>query len=204
MGLGTRARRTLGALTCIVAVTVPLSATAQPFSDEHVQGVVVSFDGQERLTLRDDRGYIDDVSLGDETRITPEGTRIVPGMRLALTGYNGGRWFDATAIRVLGGGPRPSDTPSYAQPSEAQPPSTPSYVAPYPQDPYAYAAPVYAYPVPIYAYPAPVYAYPAPAYAYPYYGPYYRAYRPYYGSRVSVGVRVSSGRAWVAARGWHR
>lgn len=194
MGLGTRARRALGALTCMAAVTIPLSATAQPFSDEHVQGVVISFDGQERLTLRDDRGYVDDVSLGYETRISPEGTRIVPGMRLALTGYNGGKWFDATAIQVLAGGSAPpSDTPSYAQPSEA-------YDAPY-----GYAAPVYAYPVPVYAYPVPVYAYPAPAYAYPYYyGPYYRAYRPYYGSRVTVGVRVSSGHAWVAARGWHR
>ncbi|HTJ26482.1 MAG TPA: hypothetical protein VMA36_09970 [Candidatus Limnocylindria bacterium] len=220
MALGIRTRRALGLLACAAAVSAPLCGSAQPFSDEHVQGVVADFDGQEHLTLRDDRGFIDDVSLGDQTRITPEGSRIVPGMRLALTGYNAGKWFDATAIDVVSGGPPPpSDTPSYAQSEPpANPPPTnaaPSYVYPYPQaysDPYAYAypVPVYAYPVPVYAYPAPAYAYPAPAY--PYYGPRYRTYyrpyygaRTYYGARVNVGVRYNGGaRAWASARGWRR
>jgi hypothetical protein len=183
MQLATRARLALGALACATLLAAPLAATAQPFPDEHVQGVVQNFDGQERLSLRDDRGFVDDVALGDQTRITPEGTRLTVGMRVAITGYNGGKWFDATKIEVLASGPAapPSDTPSYGHDEGA-----PSYPYPYPQA-YAYPYPVYAYP-----YPYPVYGYP-----YPYYGPYYG------GARVNIGLRFNFG-GWGGGRGWHR
>jgi hypothetical protein len=178
MQLGTRARLALAALTCAATLTVPLSATAQPFSDEHVQGTVQTFDGQERLTLRDDRGFLDEVSLGDQTRITPAGTHLTSGMRIAITGYNGGKWLDATAIEVLGGEPSSeNDTPSYATRADG----APSYVYPYPPA-YAYAAP---YPV--------YYPYPVYGYGYPYYGP-----------RVRVGLSIGfGGRGWGRG-GWHR
>jgi hypothetical protein len=192
MRFGSRARSALGALACAAALGAPLGASAQPFSDEHVSGVVQSFDGQERLTLRDDRGYIDDVSLGEQTRITPEGARLTPGARIRITGYNGGKWLDATAIEVIGGGPAPvANTPSYAQPntdpSYPQADPAPSYQYPYPQ---AYAAP---YPYPVYAYPYPVYAYPVPVYGYGSPG--------YYGPRVSIGLGFVFGGHWG---GWHR
>src|ERR1700758_4773108 len=117
MRLATGARRALGAVACAAAMTAPLCASAQPFSDEHVQGVVQSVDGEEHLTLRDDRGFIDDVSLGDQTRVTPQGTRVAPGMRVAITGYNGGKWLDATAITIVANEavPPPNNAPSYAQ-----------------------------------------------------------------------------------------
>ena len=116
-------------------LALPRDASAQPFADEHIRGTVESFDGQEQLALRDERGYLDDVAIGHDTRITPRGTRLVPGMRIAITGYNGGRWFDAVSIQVLDTPPS-STTPSYAAPApvDAVPPSsdvgTPAYAEP--------------------------------------------------------------------------
>lgn len=118
--------RTYGAAAALIGAILgaPQVASAQPFADEHIRGTVESFDGQERLTLRDERGFLDDVAIGPDTRIAPRGTRLGPGMRIAITGYNGGKWFDAVSIQVLQ--PSPSSTlPSYAAPppAEAPPPA---------------------------------------------------------------------------------
>jgi hypothetical protein len=97
--------------------------------------MIDTFDGQERLTLRDERGFQDEVAIGPDTRIVPRGTRLVPGMRIAITGYNGGNWFDAISIQVLQSS-RSSGLPSYAGRAAAE-------AAPPPADP---AVPTYADP----------------------------------------------------------
>jgi hypothetical protein len=116
MPLGRTCAAAVGLIGAILAA--PQVAPAQPFADEHIRGTVESFDGQEQLMLRDERGFLDDVAIGHDTRITPRGTRLVPGMRIAITGYNGGRWFDAVSIQVLQSSPS-STLPSYAAPAPA-------------------------------------------------------------------------------------
>lgn len=110
-------------------LVAPQIAPAQPFADEHIRGTIESFDGQERLMLRDERGFLDDVAVGFETRIAPRGARLAPGARVAITGYNGGRWFDAVAIQVLQDASS-SGIPSYAAPGVADAPSPPPDIAP--------------------------------------------------------------------------
>ena len=186
-----RVRTTVISVVGATLFLVPLGAAAQPFADEHIRGTISSFernDGEEqRLSLRDDRGFIDEVQLGHDTRVSPSGTELAPGMRVTITGYNGGKWFDAVAVEVTGD-------------DEASAPAHPSYARPDPAAGYASAAapgvPAYAYPAPYPApypayYPVPVY-YPVPAYAYPYPG--------YYRPAVRIGVRFGYG--WRG--GWRR
>jgi hypothetical protein len=136
MPLGRRCTAAAG-LIAGALLAAPQVAPAQPFADEHLRGTVESFDGQEQLMLRDERGFLDDVAIGHDTRITPRGTRLVPGMRIAITGYNGGKWFDAVSVQVLSNSPS-STLPSYAAPAPAEPAppspevSTPAYADPGP------------------------------------------------------------------------
>lgn len=173
-------RRALVSLAGVTVFVVPLAAAAQPFADEHIQGTISSYDRNgedERLYLRDDRGFVDEVQLGHDTRVSPSGAQLEPGTRVRITGYNGGKWFDAVAIEVTGG-------------DEAAAPAQPSYAHPDPYGGYASAPPAYAYPAPY-----PVY-YPYPVYAYPYPG--------YYGPAVRIGVRAGYGWRRGAGIGWHR
>lgn len=123
-------RRTWAAAAGLIGaiLAAPQVAPAQPFADEHIRGTVESFDGQERLTLRDERGFQDDVAIGHDTRILPRGTRLAAGMRIAITGYNGGKWFDAVSIQVLQS-EAASTLPSYAAPAAAEAAPPPADVA---------------------------------------------------------------------------
>jgi hypothetical protein len=168
MPLGRTCAAAAGLIGAILAA--PQVAPAQPFADEHIRGTVESFDGQEQLTLRDERGFLDDVAIGHDTRIAPRGTRLVPGMRIAITGYDGGKWFDAVSIQVLQSS-LSSILPSYAAPAPAEtlpPPAdvaTPAYAEPSPVqsdltqrgEPIVLRAPWAPYPVAIDAYPISAY-----------------------------------------------
>jgi hypothetical protein len=176
----------------LALLTLPLVASAQPFPNETIHGTVASWDGGEHLYVKDDRGFTDDIALGDQTAIRPAGTQLVAGMTVTITGYNAGHWFDAETIETQTvaqvAPPVAQVAPPVAQPDPIVPPVVqapaqvaPAYPPPYP--PYAYG---YAYPPPVY-YPYPVYY---PAYAVPYYG-----YGP--------GVRVNVGWVW-GPRGWVR
>jgi hypothetical protein len=171
-------QKTVVSLAGATAFLVPIAAAAQPFADEHIRGTISSYernDGEVRISLRDDRGFVDEVQLGADTRVSPSGTQLAPGMRVAITGYNGGKWFDAVAVEVTGR-------------DEAAAPQQPSYARPDPMGGYASSAPAYAYPPPppaYYAYPVP---YPVPVYAYP--------YPAYYGPRVSFVFGFGRGWGW--------
>lgn len=192
LGSSTRLHAVAAALAGATVLAVPIAVAAQPFANEHIRGTIRSYDvsnEEQRLVLRDDRGFIDDVQLGHETRIAPSGIRLAPGMRVAITGYNGGKWFDAVSIEVIGRdeAAAPSE-PSYARPDTVAnqyaapaPAYSPAYPPAYPA--YAYSYPVY-YPYPVYVNAYPAY-YPYPVYAYP--------YRAYPAVRVGVGFGF----------GWH-
>ena len=186
----------------LALLTLPLVASAQPFPNETIHGTVASWDGGEHLYVKDDRGFTDDIALGDQTAIRPAGTQLVAGMTVTITGYNAGHWFDAETIETQTvaqvAPPVAQVAPPVAQPDPIVPPVVqapvqqvqvvPAYPPPYPP-PYAYA-----YPAPVY-YPYPVYY---PAYAVPYYG----GYGPRV--RVSAGWVWGGQRGWVRAQGWRR
>jgi hypothetical protein len=125
-------------------------AYAQPPSyavkGETVHGRIVSFDGHYALTVRDDRGYDDRITLHDGTVINPTGLRLAPGMSVTVVGEPRGSALLAYEI----------DT-RYHEDSGYQ-------AYPYAAEPSYYYAPDY----PVYYPSYPVY-YPYPCC----YGPYY-------------------------------
>ena len=85
----------------------PLAAEAQtpsyarptsPNSDQVINGRIASTVGKYEITVRDDRGYLDDVHLHQGTIINPTGLKLEPGMRVTIFGYNAGAWFEANEI----------------------------------------------------------------------------------------------------------
>lgn len=134
----------LGAAVSLSLFAGPL--LAQPsyaIRQETIKGRISSFDGKYQLTVRDERGYLDRVSLRDGTIINPTGLRLVAGMTVTIVGRTAGNAFVAYEI----------DTPYSIQP--------PAYEYP----------PAYPYPTG-YDYPEYYPAYPYPAYPYPAYYPY--------------------------------
>jgi hypothetical protein len=97
--------------------------------EESIRGRIATVDGKYHLQLRDERGFIDNVTLHDGTIINPTGLRLSPGQSVTILGHNTGKSFTANEI----------DTPyaSYGYPG---------YVYGYP--PYGY------YPYPYRPYPA--------------------------------------------------
>jgi hypothetical protein len=173
----------LGSAAAASFALLPNAAVAQPFPDQTITGVVQQWTSAELLTLKDDRGYIDTVSIGQQTEVSGGRDALAPGARVSIRGYNGGQWFDAAHIDVLAAAPqRPPSPPlpSYAHAS----------ANPYP---YAIANP---YPV---AYAVP-YTYPY-GIAYPYYGYPYYGY-PYYG--YGYGVRLNVGFVFGGHYGYGR
>jgi hypothetical protein len=95
----------VGALAALVLLT-PLAARAQdvpsyaqpPSDDVQIRGRIASFDGAYALTVRDERGYLDNVQLHQGTIINPTGLTLEPGMVVSILGYNGGSFVDANEI----------------------------------------------------------------------------------------------------------
>ena len=67
-------------------------------ADETIHGRIQSFDGAYHLTVRDDRGYVDDVTMHQGTIINPTGLTLQPGMVVSIDGFNAGRTFAANEI----------------------------------------------------------------------------------------------------------
>jgi len=146
--------RFAGVAMC-AAVSLSLFAgpvLAQPsyaVRQETIKGRISSFDGKYQLTVRDERGYVDRVTLHDGTIINPTGLRLVAGMSVTIVGRTAGNTFAAYEI----------DTPYSLQPPAYEYPPAYGYPPAYPY-PAGYLYPEY-YPV-----------YPYPAYPYPAYYPY--------------------------------
>ncbi len=66
--------------------------------DQQLRGRVTNFDGGYNLTVRDERGYIDNVALHPGTIINPTGLTLAPGMTVSILGYNEGDAFAANEI----------------------------------------------------------------------------------------------------------
>jgi hypothetical protein len=66
--------------------------------EENLHGRIASFDGAYTLTVRDERGYIDNVQLHQGTIINPTGLTLAPGMVVSILGYNAGPYLAANEI----------------------------------------------------------------------------------------------------------
>jgi len=80
------------------AQSAPSYATQQYSADQNIHGRIASFDGGYSLTVRDERGYIDNVRLHPGTIINPTGLTLTPGMVVSILGYNAGSYFSANQI----------------------------------------------------------------------------------------------------------
>lgn len=82
--------------------------------EESIHGRIASVTGRYDLQVRDDRGFIDSVSMHQGTVINPTGLALAPGMSVTILGRNRGRVFAANEIDTpylsypyLGYGPYP-------------------------------------------------------------------------------------------------
>lgn len=66
--------------------------------DLQIRGRVVNFDGEYGITIRDERGFLDNVRLHPGTIINPTGIRLEPGMIVSIIGYNAGPYLDANEV----------------------------------------------------------------------------------------------------------
>jgi hypothetical protein len=116
-------------LSAVPASAQPERLPSYASGEEIIRGRVAAVDGKYHLQLRDERGYVDSVTLHDGTIINPTGLRLSPGQSVTIMGHSTGKTFAANEI----------DTPyaSYGYPA------------------YAYAYPPYGYyPYRYRAYPA--------------------------------------------------
>jgi len=66
--------------------------------DQQIRGRITSFDGGYSLTVRDERGYDDNVELHDGTIINPTGLTLEQGMVVSILGFNAGSYFAANEV----------------------------------------------------------------------------------------------------------
>jgi hypothetical protein len=72
---------------------------AQPAGgDETIQGQIVAVDGPFHISVRDVRGFIDNVQLEHGTIINPLGLALAPGIDVTIAGFNAGSYFQANEI----------------------------------------------------------------------------------------------------------
>ena len=69
-----------------------------PSGDEEIDGRIVEVSGKYELHVRDDRGFMDDVTLHRGTIITPAGLTLKPGMVVRIAGVAAGKTFAADLI----------------------------------------------------------------------------------------------------------
>jgi len=86
---------------------VPSYATGQ----ESISGSIAALPARYALTLTDDRGFSDSVTLRDGTVIVPTGITLAVGQAVTIYGHTDGTTFDADEIDV---GPVSSDIPGDA------------------------------------------------------------------------------------------
>jgi len=89
--------------------------------EDVIRGSVAGFDGKYSLSVRDERGYLDNVTLREGTIINPTGLRLAVGMNVTIRGFAQAHTFVANQI----------DTPY-----TIDPPANPDYAAPYAYAPY--------------------------------------------------------------------
>jgi len=83
------------------AQNLPSYAQPDPQSqNETITGSIESVLDGFHLTVRDDRGFVDQVQLQQGTIINPRGLTLAAGMTVTIVGRNAGSYFDAIEIET--------------------------------------------------------------------------------------------------------
>jgi len=94
-----------GGASRAAGATAPTAAPSSAPSE--ISGRIDAIVGKYGLRLRDDRGYIDSVTLHQGTVIVPAGLTLKSGMLVKITGSASGTTFSANVIRTSYSVPSP-------------------------------------------------------------------------------------------------
>jgi hypothetical protein len=101
-GIHTLTAAAVAAAACIACASPALAQSANLPSyatgEESIRGRIATVEDKYHLQLRDDRGYVDNVSLHDGTIINPTGLRLSPGQSVTILGHNVGKTFEANEV----------------------------------------------------------------------------------------------------------
>lgn len=91
------------AAAALAGAIAPAAASAQVPSyaqngGDTIRGTIASINGKYNISVRDDRGYVDNVSLHDGTIINPTGLTLAPGELVTIEGQPAGGTFVANEI----------------------------------------------------------------------------------------------------------
>jgi hypothetical protein len=89
---------TLGLLSALPAVAQSVPSYAAGAGDETISGTVAAVNGSYNISVRDARGFVDNVSLHQGTIINPTGLSLAPGLTVTIMGTNEGSTFAANEI----------------------------------------------------------------------------------------------------------
>jgi hypothetical protein len=88
----------LSLLSALPAAAQNVPSYAAPGADETIQGTVAAVNGPYNISVRDVRGYIDNVTLHQGTIINPTGLELAPGESVSIVGNAQGSTFAANEI----------------------------------------------------------------------------------------------------------
>jgi hypothetical protein len=88
----------IGLLSAAPAAAQPVPSYASGSSDETIHGTVAAVNGRYSITVRDARGFLDNVTLHRGTIINPTGLSLAPGQAVTILGRNEGSTFAANEI----------------------------------------------------------------------------------------------------------
>jgi hypothetical protein len=96
--LAAAALAVVGLVLPTIASAQDIPSYAQPSRDESIQGRIVSVNGTFNISVRDNRGFVDNVELHQGTIINPTGLTLEAGMTVTILGVGNGGAFEATEI----------------------------------------------------------------------------------------------------------
>lgn len=88
----------IGLLSAAPASAQPVPSYAAGSTDETIQGTISAINGPYNISVRDNRGFIDNVNLHQGTIINPTGLTLEPGFSVTILGHNDGKAFSANEI----------------------------------------------------------------------------------------------------------
>jgi hypothetical protein len=87
---------TIGIVSAAPAFAQPVPSYASGTSDETIRGTVAAINGPYNISVRDERGFVDNVNLHQGTIINPTGLSLAPGLSMTILGHNEATPFPRT------------------------------------------------------------------------------------------------------------
>jgi hypothetical protein len=89
---------TIGLVSMLPAAAQTTPSYATGSSDERIQGTIAAVNGAYDISVRDSRGFLDNVTLHQGTIINPTGLTLAPGQSVTIVGNNVGNALSANEI----------------------------------------------------------------------------------------------------------